>query len=257
MQFWRILLLTVALAAASLFAFACDEENGDGDGEESEATEEPSNGDGEGEATEEPSDGEEDGDGSSSLEDLDIKAMTATYDVTAGGETTTYNVFVRDATAWRFDLVEGGATTTFIQTADGVLICAPDSQSCIQSPGGLATIPVPFFAAFAAPGGLNDFVNTSFAGVDSEQTEETIAGRDATCYTVSGEGAAGGFASICVADGLVLRWEGGIEGSTVKVEATSIEEGVDDVDLEPPYEVQEIPGLYYGNEGPAAQPALP
>lgn len=235
----RVWLLLLALAGGLLIAAACSDSNGDkGDEPTAEATM-PDGG-----TT--PSDSGDNG--ASSLEEfaneLDIGEMTVSYDVTSAGETSTFKVFWKDGTHWRLDIVSGDSTTIIIQNDDGSFFCDPGSETCIASPGGASAIPIPFFAAFTQENGFANYVTGAFGGFDADTSNETIAGYDATCYRVSGvaEGESG-FAEICAANGIVLRWEAGSAGDSVKIEATSAEQSVADSDLELPYPATDLGGI--------------
>lgn len=230
-----MMLLLLALVGG-LFVAACgDSKDDNDDGDEPTAVETTTDGD----TT--PSDG-------NSIEDftndLEIGEMTVSYDMTSAGETSTFKVYWKDATHWRLDIVSGDSTTMIIQNEDGSFYCDPDSESCISAPGGLGAIPIPFFAAFTQENGLANYVTGAFGSFDADTSQETIAGHDATCYKVSGvaEGETG-FAEICAADNIVLRWEAGTVDDSVKIEATAAESSVSDSDLELPYPATDIEGL--------------
>jgi hypothetical protein len=233
---WLLLLALVG----GLFVAACGGSDDDDNGDEPTAVETMADGD----TT--PSDNGDNG--SSSIEDfagdLDVGEMTVSYDVTSAGETSTFKVYWKDGTHWRLDIVSGDSSTMIIQNDDGSFFCDPSSESCISSPGGVSAIPIPFFAAFTQENGLANYVTGAFGGFDAETSNETIAGHDATCYKVSGvaEGESG-FAEICAADNIVLRWEAGSAGDSVKIEATSAESSVSDSDLELPYPATDLGDL--------------
>jgi hypothetical protein len=76
--------------------------------------------------------------------------------------------------------------------------------------------------------------------VDSSQ--RTIAGLDATCFTVSSALASLGEGEICFSDhGLLLYLRGESDGEAFTFEATSVSTDVTDADFEPPYDIFELP----------------
>jgi hypothetical protein len=76
--------------------------------------------------------------------------------------------------------------------------------------------------------------------VDSSQ--RTIAGVDATCFTVSSALAGLGEGEVCFSDdGLLLYMRGESDGESFIFEATSVSTDVTDADFEPPYEIFELP----------------
>ncbi len=76
--------------------------------------------------------------------------------------------------------------------------------------------------------------------VDSSQ--RTIAGVDATCFTVSSALVGLGEGEICFSDdGLLLFLRSETNGDTSVFEATSVSTDVTDADFEPPYEIFELP----------------
>ncbi len=76
--------------------------------------------------------------------------------------------------------------------------------------------------------------------VDSSQ--RTIAGVDATCFTVSSALAGLGEGEVCFSDdGLLLYLSSETNGDSSTFEATSVSTDVTDADFEPPYEIFELP----------------
>ena len=74
------------------------------------------------------------------------------------------------------------------------------------------------------------------------RSQRTIAGVEATCFTVSGGLIALGEGEICFADdGLLLFLRSETNGDRVTFEAMSVSTDVTDADFEPPYEIFALP----------------
>lgn len=249
-RFGRFCLAAAALLLV-LFLVAC---NGDDDGD--------GNGDGQPTATEAADDGETDGDGNGApdgdadgdgetgldafLEEYGDREFKIVYsfsgtDVDAG----TMTFYWKPDGRWRVDFAAGGDEGSVINAGDVSYICTPeDGGMCLESPLGGSAIPFPFFGAFTDPGELETFVGANLGGLDYDRSEREIAGVDATCLSASGEvEGEQGQVEICFGDGYMLLFRGGDATGQVTLEATSVETSVPDSDLEPPYEITEIPGL--------------
>jgi hypothetical protein len=247
----RVLLPVAALLAATLF-FACGGgDNGDdGDTEQPTATEQVDAG---GE-TPQDADGDADGDAASSLRNLagqfaEQEAKVAyTFSTTSAGETMdgSFTLYWKPPDSWRMDISSPDGDATILLTGGSSYLCtAEGGGQCLQSP--LGNIPVPFLSYFTDPNGLTDLVDTSLGGadVDVEESSREIAGQDATCFSVSGtiEGEQGSGEYCFSDDGILLLVSASSDQGDFQLEATSVEGSVSDADLEPPYPVQEIPGL--------------
>jgi len=247
---WRIWLAAIAVLGGALL-LACgggdDDKKDDGGGAEPTATASA-----DGDVT--PADGG-DGDGgdgaSGDLTELAgawaTKQAKITYNITSSADTAggTYTVYWNPPDEWRLDASSGGTEAgIFIKNADGEYICSPDGSgggACISSPG--LTIPVPFLGTFFDVDDYENFVEGSFGGVGADKSEETIAGIDAQCYTITSNiTGAESETQWCVSDdGLPLRVRVSAGGVDYAFEATSAEGSVADADFELPYEVLEIP----------------
>jgi len=135
-----------------------------------------------------------------------------------------------------------GQATTIIAAGGSSYICADagGQGQCIESPG--TQIPVPFLSSFIDPDAYESFIAGSFAGLDIDRSDRTIAGQDAQCYSASGVvGGEEGQSEFCFSsDGVPLRISGGGGGSEFTMEATAVEEAVSDADFELPYDVIDL-----------------
>ncbi len=176
-----------------------------------------------------------------------------TYRITseAAGETLEAEwVLVQRPPDSRIEIVseEGGEETRaiFISTGGKYYVCTSGGgeESCLATEAeaaeaGTAALD-PLFQIpqeLAQDGEGVDVVGTS---------ERSIAGVDATCFTVSGALAdvGEGEGEVCFSDdGLLLYLSGETAGETFTFEATSVSTDVTDADFEPPYEILELPGL--------------
>jgi len=249
----------VLLAVALLFALLAAACGGDGDeGETPQAGETP-------EAAETPpanggdEDEDGDGDGGEGLSDLEALAAEAaegviakvTYRVTmdVDGESTEQEwVLVQRPPDSRFEIAgtDGGEVfrTIIITTGGKSYLCTSvaGEEGCLateaeEAEAGTALLD-PLFnipQELAEDAGDVDLVDTS---------QRSIAGVDATCFTVRSGLIDLGEGEICFSDeGLLLYMRSEVAGTSSVFEATSVSTDVTDSDFEPPYEVIEIPDL--------------
>lgn len=247
------LCLTAATLLAGALLFACGggggDDDGDRDGTEPTATEEVVDG----EAT--PGDGDDEGgDASQELSELAGRfaeqEVKISYDLssTVDGETQegSFTFYWKPPDAWRMDFNIAGSEGSLITTGETSYLCSSEGGEgqCLESPAGLQ-IPLPFLEFFTDPDSLGDIIDTELAGLDVDRSDREIAGRDATCFTASGEvEGESGEVEYCFSDDgvlLLLRSSGETSGE-FSLEATSVETSVSDADLEPPYDILEIPG---------------
>jgi hypothetical protein len=254
--------LAVLLAVVLFFALlaaACD---GDGDeGESAPVGETPA-------ADETPEDedtlpangGDEDEDGEgdgAGLEELEVLAEEAAEGVTAKvtyrvttdveGETLEQELVVAQRppeSRFEMAMVESGEEfrTIIINTGGKSYVCfsGGGEESCLASTAEEAEAETEDFGFFFdTPRELaEDAEDVDLA----EKSHRSIAGVDATCFTVSSGLADLGEGEICFSDqGLLLYLRGEAEGEGSTVEATSVSTDVTDADFEPPYEIIELP----------------
>lgn len=185
------------------------------------------------------------GDAGTQLEDLASRAqqheVQITYDFTGGGLNGKMTLYSKPPDGWRVDLQTASGTFILITTGDASYVCTPDAGgSCLKSPSGASSVPVPFLDFLTTPGALTGLLGADLAGVSVDRSSETIAGEAATCFSVSG--GATGTGSYCFADdGIMLRLSASSGAGEFRLKATSVERAVNDSDLEPPYTVQEVP----------------
>jgi len=239
---WLSALLSVVLAAAMLGVAACggDDEEADGGDSRPTATEGTDSGD-------ETPDATDGGDAASLLEALtgesgEVVAKVA-YDFTTTTNgtksTSSMTIYSRPGES-RTDLVDtdSGETTSFISTEDATYLCT--GEQCIGYPAGGGVNPIPFVSQYANPSAITQLV-AGYRGVDIEQSEEKIAGLDATCFSVE---QAGTTVSWCYGDkGLLLRSATESSAGSFLMEATEVDLEISDEDFEPPYPVTTIPFL--------------
>jgi hypothetical protein len=241
-------LAVLALAGGALLV-ACN--GGDGDDDDGDG--------GEGPAATEPADGGDDvgnggddgGDASGELSDLAgqwaTKEAKISYDFTSSSGGTesggTFTLYWKPPDSWRLDITVDGEATAIISTAGASYICtdAGGQGQCLETPA--TQIPVPFLGSFLDADAYESLVAGTFAGVEVDRSEETIAGQDAQCYTASGavEGEEREGQFCFSSDGVPVRMSVGATGSEFTMEATSVETSVADADFEPPYDILQIP----------------
>lgn len=139
-----------------------------------------------------------------------------------------------------------GASGTFALIDDGTnsyLCTASPQKACIKTKstggaGGAAAI-----AAAFAPDKILAKLNKSGATV-KQVANQTIAGRDAKCYTVTDSGGTG-TGCIDAKANLLLLADGNnltTEGTKTTMKATEVNTSPADNEFEPPYPVQSLPG---------------
>lgn len=248
-RFARIGVLAFVLVAGLLVFAACGGDGDDDNGGEPAATDAADGGDTT-PADDEPTadDSGDNGDASSELEGLVAQAqqheVTIAYDFSGGGLDGTMTLYAKPPDAWRIDLETPDGSFILITTSDTTYICTPEAGgSCLESPGGSGASPVPFLDFLTSPGALTDLLGANVAGVNVDRSSETIAGEDATCFSVSGDatGQSGSGTYCFTDDGIMVRLLASSEAGEFSLEATSVERSVNDADLEPPYDVETLP----------------
>ncbi len=239
--------LAVLLAVALLFALlaaACDG-NGD-EGERPEAAGTP-------EVGETP---EADGDGEG-LADLEALAAEAAGGVTAkvtyryrsevNGEVTEGEwVLVQRPPDSRFEISgteDGEESRTIIISAGGkTYLCTSvaGEENCLAAETEVTEAETALLdPLFDIPQELAEDAEDIDLG---ETSQRSIAGVDATCFTVTSGVVELGQGEVCFSDeGVLLLVQGESGGDSFSFEATSVSTDVTDADFEPPYPIIELP----------------
>ena len=258
---FAVLKFFAALLVVGLLAFAAVACNGGGNGDETPGAD-GGNGDEDGEGDGDGDDNGGDGGGGGgggALEDLAALAGESaegiiakiTYRVTTETDGETFEgewVLVQRPPDSRIEIssTEGGEESrTIIINAGG------KSYLCFSSAGEGSCLVTEEDEAGAAAAPLNLLFNIpseiagGVEGVDiGDTSQRSIAGVDATCFTIGGGLAELGEGEICFSDGgLLLYMQGEVAGSSSTFEATSVSTDVTDADFEPPYDVLELPDL--------------
>jgi len=169
------------------------------------------------------------------------------YDYTGAGNLSQLTLFWKPPSAWRMDFTENGQVNTFIVDGSKSYVCGGGAGSaCIALPPSSAGASLPFLGLFTQPGALKTEIAARIAGVDLKTSNETIAGLDATCFSVTGTASGqSGTSEWCFGkNGVLLRLDETATGSTsgeFKLEATSVSTNVSSADFTPPYPVQQLP----------------
>ena len=247
---FALLKLFVVLLAVGLLALAAVACSGGGDGDDTSQAGETPGADG--------GNGDEDGNGEelSGLEALAAASAEGivakvTYKITSevDGETTEGEwVLVQRPPDSRIEISSteaGEEFRTIIITAGGksyICFAVGGEESCLvteeEEAGDEAS---PLDMLFDIP----STIAGGTAGVDiGDTSQRTIAGLDATCFTIGGGLAELGDGEICFSDeGILLYTKSEVAGLTSIIEATSVSTDVTDADFEPPYEILELPDL--------------
>jgi hypothetical protein len=236
-RFTRIGVLAFVLVAGLLVFAACGGDDDDNGGEPT-ATEAADGG-----VT--PDDSSSDGGTDldellASGEQVEVKVA---YDFSGAGLDGTMTLYSKPPSQSRVDFSGADGDFIIISTAENTYLCT--EGSCIASPAGASSIPVPFLSFLTSPDGLQTLVGQSLGDVDVDQSSDTIAGEDATCFTASGtvEGETGSGTFCFADDGIMLRMDASSAEGDFALNATSVDRSVSDSDFEPPFPVEEIPGI--------------
>ena len=243
------------LLALGLLAFAAVACNGGGNGDETpRAGETPA----EGETPQVGDEDGDDGDDSTGLQDLATLASAASGEVIAkvtyrftteaGGEVIEGEwVLVQRPPDSRFEFVstEGGVEfrTIIISAGGESYLCSSGGgvETCLTADIGETEAQTAVLdPLFNVPEGL-----AASGDVDLLDTSErSIAGVDASCFTVRSDISGLGQGEVCFSDGgLLLLLRSGSNGDSFTFEATSVSTDVTDEDFEPPFEVIDLGDL--------------
>ena len=128
-------------------------------------------------------------------------------------------------------IIEAGGTSYLCFSSGG-------DESCLAT-GETAAETAAIAPLFDVPRGIAEEIED--VGL-VDRSQRTIAGVNATCFTVSGALAGLGEGEICFSDeGLLLFLQSEVGGTSSTFEATSVSRDVTDADFEPPYELSELP----------------
>jgi outer membrane lipoprotein-sorting protein len=169
------------------------------------------------------------------------------YTTTAAGtsEQGSFTLYWKPPDAWRLDISSSSGDVIMVSSGGKTYFCSQDAGTgqCIESPTAGA-IPLPFLNYFTDPSSLTSLIDSSIAGVSVDKSSETIGGQDAICYAFSGtaSGEAGSGQYCFGSGGLLLRLKTSGGGSDFTLEATSVSGTVADADVQPPYDIIQIPG---------------
>lgn len=248
---WKWLLIALAFSFTIVLG-ACGDGGGGGEGEEETppATEVSEGGAAGG-------DGDEGGaaqDVSAELEELASdwvkREATITYQVSGAGlQSATLTLYWSPPDFSRIDMSMQGIDSSYIISGNTSYACTSSDGGgqCLKysATQGAGQLPLPFLGSFTDPGKFESSVVEAFTGLDVERAERQIAGREARCYSASGnaEGRSGEVEWCFSEDGLLLLVSSSFGGSSYRMEATEVKDTVSEDDKKPPYPVQEVPGL--------------
>ena len=168
--------------------------------------------------------------------------MTYKFTSDAGGEVVKGEwVMVRRPPDTRFEIsvVQGGGqfrTITIVSEESYICFSSGGQESCLASSAEEAEAGAEAFGFFFdIPRELAE----GAADVDLiDRSERSIAGLDATCFTVRSDISGLGEGEVCFSeDGLLLFLHSETNGDGVTFEATSVSTDVTDADFEPPFGV--------------------
>jgi len=173
--------------------------------------------------------------------------LSTTYDGESAEQV--FTLYWKPPDTWRLDFLNPGEHSSYIAKAGTGYWCGTDDRvgSCMPSPVGLG-VPIPFADLFTNPASRSSFIDAQLAGLEIERSSREIAGQDATCFSAPGDIEVDrGPIEYCFGDDGLLLLAKGRSGDLgdFSLEATSLEGPVSDADFEPPYPVQDIPGLNF------------
>lgn len=256
---WLFLLLALLAGLTLAFGAACGggDDDDDDDGGSATATEEadgeetPDEGDGE--ETDEPTDEPTD-EGADAFQDLlnlgeGIDAVTGqiTYEfstTSAGTTTTSTMTYYMAPPNSRVDFETGGAVIIAITKPDISYSCTESGGQglCFEGEGGTGESLLPIVEQWTDAEQLGAYLD-ALGDADVDIFDDTIAGQDASCYTVTGNVGGEVTSTFCFSDsGLMLLASNESAGSGYEMRAIEASDDVDDSVFEPPYEILTIPG---------------
>ena len=252
----RLALMIVALLAGSL-AFACGGGDGTSDdddtGDQPEVSEGVDGDDADSGGGDDGAEGDLEAELREFADEFSVREVKIEYTFSTSGDGSpddegTITLYWKPPDAWRVDISTSGADVILINSQGTSYMCTSEGgfNQCLETPLG-NVIPIPFLSVFTDQNGLNELIDMSLAGVDVDRSDRTIAGQDATCFSVSAtfEGETGAAEYCFREDGILLLLRAGgadAEGAGEFImEATNVEDSVSDSDLEPPYDVSEFP----------------
>lgn len=251
---WLTLAMVIFSVLALLAFAACGGGDDDDDGGDGSATPTRDGGDGGDDGGEDSPTDEPDGDGEEDpfaqldelTEGLDQVTGKISYNITDEDGDVSNMTFYSKPPNSRFDSTDGTTTSIIITTPETTYICDTDSESCLATPGsGDDSSGLGLFGTFLSAEVIAGYVGIAeAAGVDVNQSSESINGIDASCFSWdddSDEGIDQG--KICFSEdaGVMVYQEFTGDSGTTKLEATDYSDDVPDSDFEPPYDVTEIP----------------
>ena len=247
-NFLRPLLIAAGLLAGALLLACGSDSDGDADGPSDDSPTEPADAVGDLPA----------GDAATELRNLaagfGLREIKIEYQFTSssadGDDDGTMTLYWKPPDAQRTDISTSAGDVTLITTASATYICtSEEGGQCLESPIGDSFMPS-FFDIFADPDNFIGEIDASLGGANVDRSSRTIAGQDATCFSISGMiDDETGTAEYCFRDDgvlLLLRAAGGPDSADdgeFSLEAISVEDSVSDSDMEPPYEVFDLGDL--------------
>jgi hypothetical protein len=163
-------------------------------------------------------------------------------------------LFWKPPSSLRMDIgKQGQVEETIIQTGTTTYECSAQEHACLQSSSSQGASAIPFFSLFANPQALLSQIKSKVTGLKIVQSNETIAGQQASCFTASGtvKGKQGTAEWCFSSSGILLLFQGQSQSSTggteaFKIQATAASPQVSDSDFHPPYPVKQIPTVPAG-----------
>jgi hypothetical protein len=131
-----------------------------------------------------------------------------------------------------------GETTIFLTSGGKSYLCA--QGRCATSPAGSLN-PIATITQYSAPSAITARL-AKLAGVNIDTSSQTIAGKDAACFSVEEKSAETKITWCFSDDGLLLLNTTEISSDKFELKATDVQTTVSDADLQPPYPVSDIPG---------------
>ena len=245
----KLFAVLLAVGLLALAAAACGGDGGGGGGGDGDETPAADGGNGNGDG-----DGDGDGDGLSDLGSLAAASAEGviarvTYKITTEGDGDTSEmewVLVQRPPDSRIEISSseaGEEFRTIIISVDGksyVCFALGGEESCLVSEEEEAGAEASSLdLLFDIPSAIAEGAEGVFIG---DPSQRTIAGLDATCFTIGGGLVDLDEGEICFSDGgLLLYLQSEVGGISSTIEATSVSTDVTDADFEPPYDILELP----------------
>lgn len=151
---------------------------------------------------------------------------------------------------WRVDFQSASELASVVQRGNQLYVCMEASRRCTRVPL-LGPLPAPLPFLFVRPSDVAALVRERLvervSGVEVERSARRLAGEETTCFSVRGGAVETAEIEVCWSgDGILLYLSAEVTPAAggafrTTMEATGVERGVSEQDVQPPYRIEELP----------------